>query len=250
MMNFTYCIEFAMYGSVILALMWIGNLVMNMRVKLTHNGQNLNGATYIAQGVTALGFRRSGFQMGLAIAMMGVMLTNTEHHLLQDLTETVVYGAIALVFMLISLTSTDKIILPKIDNSSEVYNNNNIAVGVVELGALIMTGCIAFASIYGDNGGLVSSLAFFVLGQVTVIGVVLLFEKITQEDLIANIGQGKVASGVYLAGKVVAYGCIMMSAIKGNLHTEVLPALTEFGIAAIVGVAFLYVSEKVIDKIT
>ena len=251
-MNANYYLEFSIYAALILVFMYIGNVIMNLRVQ-----SRFHAPTSIAQGVTALGLRRGGYQLGLAIGMMGLMLTSTDNNLIKDVSETAMYGLVVLGFMFVSLLSTDKVMLPHIDNDKEVYSNN-MAVGSFEFGALVMTGCVAFASIYGVNGGLLSSLGFFILGQVACVLVVLLFVKIHKEgglrrnqkckiDLTANIKKGEVASGIYLAGKVIAYGCIMMSAIKGNNHSEILPALAEFGEATLIGMVFLYVSEKFID---
>lgn len=236
--------EWAAYAAIYFFFATVLSHVLNIRSK-----GSFDAAEAIAGGNTAIGFRRAGAQIGLAVAMLGVLLGGSHPDFATDVVQSLVYGALAIVFMLTSLAVIDKVVLPKVDNNTAV-GSGNTAVGIVEFGTLVMTGIIGFASIYGDNGGILSSLAYFALGQVAVVAVVLLFEAVTKHNVVESIANGKVASGVYLSGKIIAYGLIMMSAIKGNgAATEVTNALLEFGVAALIGMVFLYVAEYLIDLV-
>ena len=122
-------------------------LVLNFKASAYYKADDM-----IAGGNLAVGLRRSGAQLGLAIAMMGVMAGSSSGSLLQDLLLTATYGALATLFMVSSLMITDKLVLPGVKNMMAL-KDNNIAVGAVEFGMLVATGIIAFSSIYGEGGG-------------------------------------------------------------------------------------------------
>jgi uncharacterized membrane protein YjfL (UPF0719 family) len=243
-MNIIVYSQYAAYAAIFLGFALVLSRSLNWRAS-----SKFDVSKAIASGNTALGFRRMGAQIALAIAMLGVFLGKAKPDFLNDIYHSLGYGALAIVFIWISLLVIDKVILPHIDNNEEI-KNGNIAVGVVELGALVMTGILAFASIYGDSGTWLSSLGYFVLGQVTVILLVYLFEWLTNSNLLDNIKDGKVASGVYLASKTIAYGLILMGAIKGNGgSSDILQSLIQFGVVAGIGIVFLYIAELLIDKL-
>ena len=75
--------------------------------------------------------------------------------------------------MMTSLFITDKAMLPKLNNTEEL-KKGNVAVGFVEFGTLIMTGILAYASIKGDEGGVLSSIIYFFVGQASIIFLVFL----------------------------------------------------------------------------
>ena len=200
-------------------------------------------------GNMAVGLRRGGAQLGLAIAMIGVMSGNTQSNFFADLMMTCLYGLVAVAFMWFSLVVTDKAVLPKIDNTAEL-KKGNIAVGFVEFGTLIMTGILAYASIKGDQGGLVESLCYFLSGQVTLIALIIAYEKITSrtQDPLNEIAKGNFSAGVILGGKIIAYGLILQSTIIGNVGDETFVNLAgEFIFGAISGMIFLFIFEYLID---
>lgn len=203
----------------------------------------------IAGGNVAVGWRRSGAQVGLAIAFLGVLMGKSNPSFLTDILNSSLYGVVAIVFIGVSLFIVDKAILPNIDNNKAI-SEGNTAVGITEFGILVMMGTIAFASIYGDTGGFISSIGYFVLGQATVIVLVIVSEKLTiGVNLLKNIAEGQVASGAFLAGKMIAYGIILMSAIKGaGGNAGLVPSLIEFGVAAGIGMFFLWCAELFIDR--
>jgi uncharacterized membrane protein YjfL (UPF0719 family) len=202
-----------------------------------------------------VGLRRSGAQLGLAIAMLGVMSGTSTSDLWNDMINTTSYGLLAVGFMLLSLLITDKVILPGADNSSEL-KKGNMAVGMVEFGTLIMTGMLAYASIRGDEGGLLSSLIYFVVGQLTIILLVIAYEKVLARKINAVhcVVENNLSAGIYLSGKIIAYGFILQSAISGNGITDNQPLsiqvmAIDYILAAVMGMFMLYIFEILIDRL-
>jgi uncharacterized membrane protein YjfL (UPF0719 family) len=203
----------------------------------------------LAGGNLAAGLRRTGAQLGLAIAFMGLLSGTSNESLITDLMTTGIYGALAVCFMLSSLIFTDRLVLPGIDNTKAI-KDSNIAVGIVEFSMLVGTGIIAYSSIIGEGGGILSSVCYFIVGQVTLVALVLLYEKVILRNfnIIESIGNGNAASGIYIGGKLIAYALILKSAIAGNSSDATLSyMMSEYLLLAVTGMVFLYVFEYLID---
>lgn len=243
-------IQATVFASIALGFAYL--LSRSLNFTITRNSEvEYDPAKDIANGNVALGFRRCGAQIAVALAVLGVFTGKADPNFLVDVASSLGWGLLAIVLVLVSKFIVDKAVLPSINNDDEV-KAGNIAVGIVEFGALVMTGIIAFASIYGDGGGwwssLKSTVGYFVLAQATVVVLVLAYEKLfSKHRLLENIAKGDCASAVYLASKMIAYGFIMVSVVKGDDTAALIPSLIEFGIYTAAGMAYLYVSEWLID---
>lgn len=245
-MNIENYMYYVMYALVYLALATVMKYILNFR-----SSDHYSADDQIADGNMAVGLRRSGAQLGLAIAMIGVMSGNSSPDIINDLINTVIYGFVAMGFMLVSLFITDRALLPKVDNTAEL-KKGNVSIGMVEFGTSVMTGILAYASIKGDDGGILSSVVYFIAGQVTMVLLVLLYEKVLARKInpVACVQEGNLSAGIYIAGKIIAYGLILQSAIIGNgVAVEPADAAIEFIAAAMAGMIMLYVFELLIDLV-
>ncbi|MCK5334565.1 MAG: DUF350 domain-containing protein [Gammaproteobacteria bacterium] len=243
-MNIENYMYYVMYALVYLALATVMKYILNIK-----SSNHYSADEQIAEGNMAVGLRRSGAQLGLAIAMIGVLSGKSSPDVVNDFINTAIYGFVAIGFMLVSLFITDKALLPKVDNTAEL-KKGNIAIGMVEFGTLVMTGILAYASIKGDDGGIVSSVVYFIAGQITMILLVLLYEKVLAKNInpVACVVESNMSAGIYLSGKIIAYGLILQSAIIGNgLALSPADAAIEFVIAAAAGMIMLYIFEILID---
>jgi uncharacterized membrane protein YjfL (UPF0719 family) len=205
--------------------------------------------TELASGNLAVGLRRTGAQLGLAIAMMGVLAGTTQGTLIDDLISSLTYGLIAVAFIVSSLVLTDKFILPGVNNI-EALKERNVSVGIVEFGMLTATGIIAYSSIVGEGGGFISSIVYFLVGQLTLVMLVLVYEKLVMRNIniVETISNKNTSLGIYIGGKLIAYALILKSAISGN-QTEmpINDKIIEFIVIAVMGMILLYVFEFIID---
>ena len=211
--------------------------------------KHYNADEQMLKGNLALAIRRGGVQLGLAIAMIGVMGGQSSTDFIKDLQVTVLYGLLAASFMFFSLFVTDKFVLPKVNNTKEI-GKGNVALSCVEFGTLVMTGILAYASITGDQGGIYSSLAYFVAGQAILVVLVFAYEMIFQAKLnpAKKVADGNLAAGIYLGGKIIAYGLILQSAIIGGSEPETFSsAAIELVSTAFAGMILLYIFEYLID---
>lgn len=239
------------YGIYILyTLIYLGFAVMLRGILNYKSASNYSADEEMDGGNLAVGLRRTGAQFGLAIAMMGVLSSGASESLLSDLLNTALYGLLAVAFIVSSLVVTDRLVIPGVNNLDEL-KENNISVGIVELAMLVATGIIAYSSLLGETGGVISSISYFVAGQLTLVGLVLVYEKIISKrfNIVSSIKDNNTASGLYLAGKLIAYALILKSAISGNtLASSISGMIIEYLTLAIAGFIILYIFEIIIDK--
>jgi len=242
-MNIENYLFYVLYSLIYLALATALKYILNLKTIGHYSADD-----QIVGGNMAVGLRRSGAQLGLAIAMVGVMSGTNNPDWVADITNSIIYGFVAIAFIITSLFVTDKVLLPSVDNTNEL-KNGNIAIGFVEFGSLVMTGILAYASIKGDEGGIVSSIIYFIAGQVTLALLVLFYEKVLAKNInpVARVQEANLSAGVYLSGKIIAYGLILQSAVAGNDAATTTEAAVEFILAAGAGMLILYVFEWLID---
>jgi uncharacterized membrane protein YjfL (UPF0719 family) len=229
-------LQYAGYAGLYIVLACLLNLGMDIRSKGRIAGGNLAAA-----------LRRGGAHVGLGIALLGVLLGNGVHGFWSDLLNCAGYGMLALLFMGSSLIVADKLVLYAVDNHTEI-EKGNVAVAFVECGLLVMTGIIAMASIYGEAGGWLYSVIYYVVGQGAALALVHGYVRISGQNLLDRAIKGNVSAGIYLAGKIIAYGLILMPAIKGNgLPSNVMVGSVEFLVEALMGVVMLNFFEWLID---
>ena len=205
----------------------------------------------ISSGNLAVGLRRAGAQLGLVIAVMGALSGADAQSLIVDLIDTATYGLLAVIFMVSSLVTTDKLVLPGINNLQSLKDNNT-AVGIVEFGMLVGTGIIAYSSIVGEGGGVLSSVIYFIVGQASLVALVLFYEKVILRNfnIVKGVGEKNLSSGIYLCGKIIAYALILKSAIAGSgVDNTITQLITEYLFVAIGGMILLYIFEILIDRL-
>ena len=245
-MNLQVFSEFLLYTLIYVAFAWGLKLILGLCARRVYEADDV-----IASGNLAVGLRHSGAQLGLAIALMGVMSGSTAADLIDDVMVTVAYGGLAMLFMLVSLLVCDKLILPGIRNT-EALRDRNVAVGAVEFGLLTGTGIIAYASLVGEGGGALSSLIWFAVGQILLVVLVLAYEHLAHREfnILQAVAQGQAASGLYVGSKIIAYSLILKAAIasEGRAPDLVGQAL-EFTLFALGAMVLLGVFEWLVDLV-
>lgn len=234
------------YMIIYLILAIVMRFILNFR-----SAQSYSADEVMKAGNMAVGLRRSGAQLGLAISMIGVMSGSSHENLLQDVIDTSLYGMIAVFFMVFSLIITDKAVLHRVANTQEL-KKGNMAVGLVEFGTLIMTGILAYASITGDAGGILSSIVYFIAGQIMLISFVAAYEYVFGKrlNLMQKITDGNLSAGMYLGGKIICYGLIIQSAIVGNADaSSYTQSAVNFLSISIAGMIILYLFEFLFDRV-
>ena len=177
--------------------------------------------------------------------MLGAV-TGASKGFVSDVMLLCVEGCMIMVFMLIARTVNNKFIIRKLDNDRAIYESNT-AVGVVEAGSYIATGIIAYASVIGVGGPWWSPAIYFVLGQLSLLVIVALYQVITPYDVVHEVREGNVAAGVMLCAMLIAFGLILKGAIAGPFGGWTTD-LTSFSLSVISGlVMIILLFNKMID---
>lgn len=243
--------QYAVYTVIALMIMYALKQALNFKSKSI-----LTADKELSNGNLAVALRRTGAQMAVGLAMLGVLSSPSQNEFAVDAALSIGYGFIAIGFILVTLLITDRILLPGIC-ATTALKERNLSVGFVEFGMLTATGIIAYSSLYGGGdsiGGFISSLVYFAVGQMVLLSMIYFYEKIAQKrfKLLSEISSGHVSAGIYLAGKLVAFALILKLAIIGNGRVEEFnfaSAAIDFITAAGVGFIFLWVSELILDKV-
>jgi uncharacterized membrane protein YjfL (UPF0719 family) len=118
---------------------------------------------------------------------------------------------------------------------------------------MVATGIIASASIRLDNGVFYYSVMYFIIGQLLMWLVMLIYNvklKSSVDSMKQEIEQGNTTFGIYMAGKLIAYGLILHAAIYGiEPDTVIVKQLVDLFVVFIMASILLAVIEWLIDKV-
>jgi uncharacterized membrane protein YjfL (UPF0719 family) len=232
---------------------WLVKIIDDWRTK------DFDDDTHIDDGNIAIGLRRAGLYLGVAIAVSGT-LSSTSNGFFLDLVQLLIDGLIIVGFMFCSRFINDFIMLNHINNDEECIKKfyladgneltGNTAVGVVEAGMYIATGFILNGSFAGSGGtffqGIASAVLFFILGQITLLFFGFLYENITPFNVRDEIKKNNLAAGIGLGGILMALGIILKSSIAGPF-TGWLNDIAGFGMYACFGIVMLLIFRKAAD---
>ncbi|MCP3943596.1 MAG: DUF350 domain-containing protein [Desulfobacteraceae bacterium] len=243
------------YAITCLFFIWLVKQVDDWRTKDFDDDRHIN------DGNLALGLRRAGLYLGVAIALSGA-LSGTSGNFLLDLIQLILDGVIITGFLFSSRFINDFIMMGHLKNDLECIKKftladgrttmGNTALGTVEASMYIATGFILHGSLAGGGGsffqGLVSTVLFFILGQIALLVLGLIYELITPFNVRQEIKQNNLAAGIGLGGILIALGIILMGSISGPF-TGWGNDLAGFGVYTVYGMVMLLIFRNLIDRI-
>lgn len=215
----------------------------------------------IDNGNVAVGLRRAGLYLGIAIALSGAM-GGTSKGFFPDIFQLMIDGLIITGFMFSSRFVNDFIMLGKIGNDNECVKVimapdgtktiGNSAVGMVEAGMSVATGFILNGAVSGTGGslieGMISAVLFFILGQMALLLFGFLYELTTPFNVRSEIQNNNLAAGIGLGGTLMAFGIILMASLSGPF-TGWFQDIAGFLIYTIYGIIMLLVFKTVIGRL-
>lgn len=240
-------IQYAIYlGYSVIAIL----LLVAMKFSLDFKSKSTYSAADELNGNNlALGFRRTGAYFGLCIAVVGVMYGEASGSLMADMINTVAYGAVGVVYMILALILADKVLISGIDNKKAI-KDGNVSVGIMEYGVLVATGIIASASIKLDGGQFYVSLAYFVIGQLALFLIVSLYALRLKKliNIKTAISAGNKSVGIYVCGKFIAYSLLLHATIYNiDISSNLLSQASQLGAGLAFAVILMTVVELLID---
>jgi uncharacterized membrane protein YjfL (UPF0719 family) len=243
------------YVMVSMFFIWLVKRIDDWRTK------DFDDDTHIDDGNIAVGLRRAGLYLGMAIALSGAMGGASRGFFL-DFIQLVIDGLIITGFLFSSRFINDYIMLGNINNDEECIKifvqpdgkkkAGNAAVGMVEASMYIATGFILNGSISGTGGnffqGIISAVLFFILGQLALLIFGFLYELITPYNVRNEIQKNNMAAGIGLGGILIALGIILMASISGPF-TGWGNDILSFCIYTVYGIVMLLIFRTIIARL-
>ena len=195
----------------------------------------------------AIGITLGGYFLGVSFIFVGVV-SGPSVSLQQDIFEVLGYSLLGLVFLNISRWCLDKVVFSKFCNITAIVEDQNCGMAAVRCGVYVATGLIAGGSLHGEGGGVLTAVAFFVLGQVTLLLFTRVYDWLTPYHLQIEVEKGNLAAGIGFGGTLAAVGLIIGRSTFGSFAgwTE---NLILFGELAISGAILLFAARFLVDKL-
>jgi uncharacterized membrane protein YjfL (UPF0719 family) len=208
--------------------------------------------TEVDNKAVALSF--TGYMFAVGIVIFGVftsvpesgyVLTRTE--LLYDLLDLFIWSAYGIVLLNLSRIFNDKILFRKFNNVKELVEDRNVGTGAVEMGSYIGSALIIRAALFGEDttfvAGVISTLIYFIVGQLGFIIFSWIYQALSRYDLHAEIEKDNVSAGVAFGATMVAIAMLLSGFI---LRYDSLLGFLAWFVASLF---FLIVSRYLVDKI-
>lgn len=195
----------------------------------------------------AFAVAHTGYFSGLLIALGGALMGES-HGFMLDVGYMFLYGILAIILLNLSVIVNDKLILRKFVVRKEIIDDQNVGTGVVEGASAIATGLIILGSVWGEGGGVLTAIAYWVIGQLLLILTSYVYNWITPFDIHEHIEKDNVAVGIGFAGALIAIGNLIRYALMHDF-VDWMTTLETVGIDVAIGLVFLPVARWIADKI-
>ncbi len=191
-----------------------------------------------ARDNAALGVALAGYVFGVLLIIADVLTGPAHEDWKSDALWVAVYGIAGIFFLAFVATIELRLLL-----SSDVLasvRQGNVAGGIASGACYVATAQIIAATVSGENvgGTWTEALAFFVIGQITLLFVTYVFRLLTAYNDADEIRKGNIAASVSYAGLLIAVSIIVGNAVRGDF-VDYPTGLVEYGKALLV-VAALY----------
>ncbi len=235
--------SYIVYAAVVLAYIWIAKKWRDLATTKFDDDREIEQNSNIA-----VGLRRFGLYLGLAIGMSAALAGETSGFV-NDLKMLAIDGALVLVMMMIARFFNDTIILRGISNDDEALAGN-AAVGLIEAGSYIATGLIMFGAFTGGGGtilqGYLSAMLFAALGQISLLIFFEAYEFSTSFNVRKQVKMANPAAGLAVGCMLVAMGIILRASITGDFQGWLVD-IKSFALSTGYGILLLLLFRKIID---
>jgi uncharacterized membrane protein YjfL (UPF0719 family) len=197
----------------------------------------------------------SGYMLGVIIIMLGIFNSgtvvegeiSTKLDLARDLLATIIWGILGIFLLNLSRIVNDKMLLSKFDNVKELITDQNIGTGAVLWGSYIGSALIVRAAVSGEStqwlADIISTLLYFVIGQIGFIVFGWVYQKISRFDVHAEIEKDNISAGVAFGLSLTAIA-ILLSGYLTSYNS-----LLGFALWFVIGLIVLLASRYIVDKL-
>lgn len=162
----------------------------------------------------AVALEQSAFLLASVIGLLGALVISGET-LLQQGIELALTGVVVIAALLGNDWLTAKLICRGFDNHKAVNEDHNVAVACVRGASALATGFVLRGAL-GHDSSLLDRVLWVLVGQVALVTISLLYQRLTPYDDIAEIKSKNLAAALPMAGVLLAVGLT----VEATLHGE------------------------------
>lgn len=198
----------------------------------------------------AFGVSLIGYYLGVLIVVMGAIrgAIDLDRSLAENLLRDAGWAALGIVLLNIARVALDRITLSGFSVRKEIIEDRNVGMGAIEFGTYVGSALVVAGAISGEEGGIETALVFFAVGQVALILLAFLYEKLTPYAFKKEIESDNVAAGVAYGGTVVAVGLLLGKGSSAPFE-DWTTSFIEFGYYAAAALVLVLVGRYLIDLV-
>ncbi len=200
----------------------------------------------------AVGSMVSGYQLGLALALMGTLF-GTGLNLFADLWIILSGGFLSIILMRLSIWVNNQFILYRFHIDKEIIEDQNSGTGQVVASSSIATGLVLLGAQTGLSDswllGTRDIIVYWLVGQLILIVGGLIFQVITDYDVHGVIEHDdNEAAGWSFGGWLIAFGIIICVALKGA-SSDLAVELKVLMVVSFIGLLLFTGTRVIVDKL-
>lgn len=227
--------------------LFIGIIVLSGKVRNKLSPYHLEKELVVNDN-PAVAIALCGYYAGVTTVFLGSLWGGSSGNLWLDLLQVGLYGALGILFINLSRTFNDRLILHRLSISGHLVEKRSIGVGAALGATYLATGLIAGGAIYGEGGGIVSALVFFALGQISLAVFSHIYNFFLPFNIHDELNADNPAAGIAFGGAMAALGIVIMASASGDL-TDWKNDLTAFGLSNLTAFIFLPLLRRMMDQL-
>ncbi len=194
-----------------LAIVMLGKLARDLLAK---RRGHLIPTLITVQDNVATAVEQAGFLLAATLGLLGA-LRIPDTTILQQVLDLGLTGALVIGTLLVNDWLMAKAVCRGLDCPTEVHVRRNLAVAVPRACGALATGLVLRAAL-GHDSPLPDRIAWLAIGQLALVVISLMYQRLTPHDDVAELKRGNVAAGLTMGGVLIAVGIIVEASLRGE----------------------------------
>ena len=157
----------------------------------------------------------AGYYLGTLAIFIGALFGPSQGFA-RDLMLVGGYSLLGMVLLNVSRFINDRVILREFCNIQQIIEQRNTAVATVQFGTYIATGLVAGGAVMGTGGSVLTAIAFFALGQLSLLIFSQIYDWLSPYCIHEELAKQNLACGIAMAGSLIALGIIVTNGVSGS----------------------------------
>lgn len=197
----------------------------------------------------AFGVSLVGYYLGVLIVYAGAIFGEaSEESLWFELLVDAGWACLGVLLLNVARVLLDRFVLSSFSTRKEIIEDRNVGMGVIEFGTYVGSALVIAGAVSGEGGGIDTALGFYALGQVALILLALVYEKLTPYSFRGEIERDNVAAGVAYSGNTIAMGVLLLRGLAGDFDGWFV-ALQDFAYYLCAAFALVVIGRFLIDLV-